>query len=166
MTGNEIHGCIVTDRRVIYVAGSCNTEGGRACRAFISFQIPSDIVPVASIPLRPTVPGRKLPHLVQSSCVPCFCNQLHIPQDRVKCQLLQERRLFHGGSVLIAPQDRRQVKAEPIHPVSRYPVAQAAYDQLLHNGMVTVQCIAAAAEVIVKSFRGQHIIDVIVKALK
>ena len=32
--------------------------------------------------------------------------------------------------------------------------------------MVTVQRIAAAAEVVVKTFRGQHVIDIVVKTLK
>ena len=64
------------------------------------------------------------------------------------------------------PQDAGQVKAEAVYPVVHRPVAQAFQNHLLDNGVIAVEGIAAAAEIIVIAVRRQHIINVIVKALE
>ena len=46
------------------------------------------------------------------------------------------------------------------------PVAQTVQDHISYHGMITVQGIAAAAEIIIFSVRSQHIINVIVKAFE
>ena len=46
------------------------------------------------------------------------------------------------------------------------PIAKAVQDHLLHDGVITVQRISAAAEIIIIAVRRQHIINIIVKSFK
>ena len=46
------------------------------------------------------------------------------------------------------------------------PVTQTLQDHLLHHRVVTVHGIAAAAEIIIKALRRQHIVNIVVKALE
>ena len=56
--------------------------------------------------------------------------------------------------------------AEAVDAVVCHPVAQAVQYQLLYHRMVAVQGVAAAAEVVVFAVRGEHVVDIVVKALK
>ncbi len=56
--------------------------------------------------------------------------------------------------------------SEAVHPVGGHPVAQAVHDHLVDDGVVAVEGVAAAAEVIVPAVRGEQVVDVVVKALK
>ena len=66
----------------------------------------------------------------------------------------------------MSSQDTCQVETETVHTVIDSPVAKAFQDHLSDDRMVTVQCVSAATEVIIISFRGKHIIDLVVKALE
>ena len=46
------------------------------------------------------------------------------------------------------------------------PVTQTLQNHLLHHRVVTVHGIAAAAEIIIKALRRQHIVNIVVKALE
>ncbi len=50
--------------------------------------------------------------------------------------------------------------------VGRHPIPQAVQNHLPHDGMVTVERIPAAAEIVIVPVRGQEIINIIVKAFK
>ncbi len=64
------------------------------------------------------------------------------------------------------PQDAGQVEAEAVDAVAHRPVAQAFQDQLADDGVVAVQGIAAAAEIIVIAIWRQHIVNFVVEALE
>ena len=57
-------------------------------------------------------------------------------------------------------------RTESIHPVADRPIPKALQNQLVNDWMITVQGIAATAEIIIISIRCQHIINLIVKALE
>ena len=50
--------------------------------------------------------------------------------------------------------------------ISRGPVPQTLQDHLMHNRMVAIQGIAAAAEIIIVPIRRKHIVDIIIKPFK
>ena len=67
-------------------------------------------------------------------------------------------------AVLVASEDGSQVEAEAVDVVVGHPVAQALHNHVTHIGVVAVQGIAAATEIIVIALRGQHIIGLVVDA--
>ena len=134
--------------------------------AGISFQETAHVVPVSPVPLSPPLPGRKRADLVEAARVPCLCDQFDITEDGVKGKVAQKRRLIHGHAILVSPEDGSKVKAEPIHSVFNDPIAQTVQDHLLYHRMVTVQGIPAAAEIVIFSLRGKHIINIIVKTFE
>ena len=87
-------------------------------------------------------------------------------EDRVKGQALQQRRLGEGPAVLVPAEDGGQVEPEPVHAVFHHPVAQAVQDEGPHKGMVAVQGVAHAREVVVLSVGREHVVDVVVQALE
>ena len=174
MAGEKIHAGIVPGVIVIVVgietavqvSGAGYTPGSIPGMPEISLQIGTKGIPVAPVPFRPTLAGGEFSHLVQAARVPCLCDQLYIAQHGVGGQKLQERRIVQGRTVLMPPQDAGKVKAEAVDPVAYRPVPQAFQDHLAHDGVVAVQGIAAAAEIIVIPVGRQHIIDLIVEALE
>ena len=174
MAGEEVHAGIVARVIVVVVgieaavevAGAGDAPGGLPGVPVISLQISPQGIPVASVPLRPALAGGELPHLVEPACVPGLRDQLHVPQDRVGGQKLQQRRVVQGRAVLMPPQDAGQVEAEAVDAVAHRPVAQAFQDQLADDGVVAVQGIAAAAEIIVIAARREHIVHLVVEALE
>ena len=139
---------------------------GRAGQRQVAPQVIPHIIPVASVPFRPAVPGREGTHLIESAGVPGLRDQLDIRQNGIAGQLLQHGRILQRRTVLIPSQDRGQVKTEAVHMVGGRPVAQAFQDQLLDHGMGAVDRIAAAAEIIIAAIGGQHVIDIIVKSFQ
>ena len=167
MAVEEIDGSVLLPYIIrVDVRGSGHPVAGRVGQVQIAPQVIPHIVPVAPVPFRPAVPGREGAHLIEPAGIPGFGDQLDIRQDGVTGQLLQHGRVLQGRTVLIPSQDRGQIKAEAVHMVGGRPVAQAFQDQLLDHGMGAVDRIAAAAEIIIAAIGGQHIIDIVVKALQ
>ena len=167
MAGKKINGCIgASFFRRIKIRGSYNTLGGGSSIAVIPFQEAAHIIPVFAVPFRPTVPGGKRTDLIQAACIPGLSDQIHASQDRIIGKAFQKGRVAHRSRILIPPENRSQIEAETVHTVIDDPVSQAVKNQLPDDRVVAVQRIAAAAEVVVKTFRGQHVIDIVVKTLK
>ena len=167
MAGDEIdRGIAAAVHRVIQIRGAGHALGSGARHACIAFQETAHVVPVASIPLCPPLPGREGADLVETASVPGLCDQLDVAQDGIKGKVAQERGLVHGDSVFVAPEDGGEVKAEPVHTVFDDPVAQAVQDHLLDYGMIAVQRIPAPAEIIIVPVRGEHIVDIVVKTFE
>ena len=134
VAGQEIDGRIAAPvdrgRRDLWIRSSAvqrfrpsgdRPSGSSACRPGSGRSIPPSVSRMGM-----SRPGR-------GRGVPGFCDQLDVPEDRVKGQAPEERRLVEGRTVLAATQDGSQVKAEAVHPVIRDPVAQAVQDQVLHH---------------------------------
>ena len=166
MAGNKIHGSVLPVTVRIDIPGTGDAQGGCLGHAPVSLDMAAHVVPVPAVPLRPPVPGRESAHLVKSVCIPGLGYELYIAQNGVKGKGLKQGRLAHGSAVLAASHNGSQVKTEPVNPVGRDPVAQAVDNHLLHNGVIAVHGIAAAAEIVVISLRGQQIIYIVVKSLK
>ena len=71
-----------------------------------------------------------------------------------------------GEPSSLRPRMLARSNRKPATRYSAHPVAQAFHDHLLHQRVIAVQRIAAAAEIIISAIRRQHIINVIVKAFK
>ena len=167
MTGQEIHGRIVSSPfRIIDIPGAGNPACGDLPHTKVSFQEIAHVIPISTVPFRPTAPGGKTAHLIESTRIPRLGDQLHIPQDRVKSQTLQKRRFTHRRTILVPPQDGGKIETKTVYMIGSRPVPQAFQDHLMHNGMVAVQGIAAATEIIVIPVRCQHIVNVIVKSFE
>src|SRR5699024_8577217 len=104
--------------------------------------------------------------LVEPARIPRLSDQFDISENGIKGKASQKRRLVQRRPVLAPAQDGGKVKAESIYPVICYPVAKAVQDQFLDYRMIAVQCISAAAEIIVFSVRCEHVVDIVVKTFK
>ena len=138
MAGNEIHGCVLPVMVRIYISGAGDSQGSRLRHALVPLDMAAHIVPVPAVPLCPAVPGREGPHLIKTVRIPRLGYELDIAQNGVKGKTLKQGRLAHGRAVLVAPHDGGQIKAEPVNPVRRNPIAQAVENHLLDNGMIAV----------------------------
>ena len=87
----------------IQVKRACDAVDRRLCHAIVSFEEAAHIITVSSVPFCPAVPRWEAAHLIKSAGVPCLRNQLHIAKHRIKRKALQQWRLAHRGTVLIAP---------------------------------------------------------------
>ena len=67
-------------------------------------------------------------------------------------------------AVLVASEDGSKVEAEAVDMVVGHPVAQTLHNHVTHIGVVAVQGITAAAEIIVIALRCQHVICLVVDA--
>ena len=177
MAGNEIDGRVVSQissrapalfRRLVRIQIRRSDHSLRRLRRHpdIALQIRPERVPVLSVPLCPSAPGRKTSHLVHAARIPGLRDQLHARQQRIPCQTVQKRRVFHRGAVLIAPKDAGQVESESIDMIVDRPVPQALHDQLLDNRMIAVDGVPAAGKIVVIPIRRQHIVDVVVEPLE
>ena len=131
---------------------------------FVAFQEPADAVAVLPVPFGPTSPRGECAYLVQAAGIPGFGYQLGLAQDGVVGQRFQQRRVGHGGAVLVASQDGRQVEAEAVHVIVRHPVAQALHNHVADVRVVTVQRVATTAEVEVIPVGRQHVVRLVVDA--
>ena len=167
MTGKKINGCIgASFFRRIKIRGSYNTLGGGSSIAVIPFQEAAHIIPVFAVPFRPTVPGGKRTDLIQAACVPGLSDQIHASQDRIIGKAFQKGRVAHRSRILIPTENRSQIEAETVHTVIDDPVSQAVKNQLPDDRVIAVQRISTAAEIVIVALRGQHIIYIVVEALK
>ena len=166
VAGDEVHRGVLPPGGAVDVPGAHHPLRRRLGAALVPLEVAAYVVPVAPVPLRPAVPGREGAHLVEPPGVPRLGDELHVPQDGVKGHGLEQGRLVHGGAVLVAPEYGGQIEPEPVHPVGGDPVAQAVHNHLVDHGVVAVEGVAAAAEVVVPPVRGEQVVDVVVKALE
>ena len=167
VTVQEIHRAgIAHVNAVVQVHRTRDSPARLRCVPEISLQKITDTVTVFPIPLRPAVVRRERSNLIHAACIPGFCNQLDVSEDRIKGKLLQKWRILHRSTVCRSSENARKVKAEPIHMVIGHPVAKTFHNKALYNRVIAVHGIAAAGEVVVLRIRRQHVIDVIVNALK
>ena len=167
MAGQEIHRCAGAPlQRIVHIPGTCDPCDCRPGHAAVAFQEAPHIVPVSAVPLRPSAESRETSHLIKAHRVPGLRNQLHLAQNGVKGNLLQDRRFRHRFAFLVPGQDGSQVKAETVHTIFRHPIAQTVNDKSPGHGMVAIQCVAAPAEIIVMPVRCQDIVHIIVDSLK
>ena len=155
MTGDEVHRGVLPLSGLVDVPGAHDPQSGGLGAARVAFEIAAHIVPVAAVPLRPAVPGGEAAHLVEPAGVPGLGDELHVPQDGVEGHGLEQGGLVHGAAVLVPPQDGGQVEAETADVVGGDPVAQAVDDHLVYDGVVTVQGVATAAEIVVLAAGGE-----------
>ena len=149
MAGDEVHGGVFALPGLVDIPGAHHPEGGGLGAARVPLEVAAHVVPVAAVPLRPAVPGGEAAHLVEPPGVPGLGDELHVPQDGVEGHGLEEGGFVHRAAVLVPAQDRGQVKAEAADMVGGHPVAQAVDDHLVDNGVVAVQGVPAAAEIVV-----------------
>src|ERR1041384_279517 len=85
-------------------------------------------VPIFPVPFRPL--GGEVADLIAAFAeVPRLSNELHLRQDRVLVDDVEERpKLVHG--VQLTSQRARQVEAESVDVHLAHPVAQRIHDQL------------------------------------
>ena len=132
----------------------------------ITLEIAAYVVPVSAVPFCPAVPGRECTDLIESVCVPRFCDQFDVAEDRVKSKRLEKRGITHWSAVFITSEDGGKVKTKTINPVSIYPIAQAVQDHLTYDRMVAVQGISASAEIIIVSVGCQKVVNIIIKTFE
>ena len=167
MAGEEIDRCVgASDFRIVNIRGTGNSAKSCRCVFNLSFQEISHIVPVTSVPLTPSPERRKISHLIETACIPGFCNQFCISKYRIKGKALKKGRMFHGRTIFISPQDGGKIKAKAINPVGSHPIPEAALDHLLYNRVITVHGISAPAEIVIAAFRSEHVINIVVKSFE
>ncbi len=152
--------------RVVQVGRPHDAADRRLRQPAVALEEGAQVVAVFAVPFRPAVPGRERADLVQPARVPGLRDQLDVAEDGVERQALQQRGLVHRRAVLVPPQDRGQVEPETVHAVVDHPVAQAVQDHLLHDGMVAVERIATAAEIVIAPVGREHVVNVVVKAFE
>ena len=155
VAGDEVHRGVGAALTAVHILRAHQTQGGRLGAALAALEVAAQVVPVAAVPLRPPVPGGEGAHLVEPPGVPGLGDELHVPQNGVEGQGLEQGRGPHGGAVLTAAQDGGQIEPEAVHAVGGDPVAQAVQNHLTDHRVVAVHGIAAAGEVIVASEIGR-----------
>ena len=166
MAGDKVHRGVVPPLIAVDVRGAGQPQGGPLGEALVPLEVAADIVPIAAIPLRPPIPGGEGAHLIQPARVPGLGDELHVAQNGVEGQGLEQGGIAHGGTVLAAAQDGGQIEAEAVDAVGGHPVAQAVQNHLPDDGVVAVHGVAAAGEVVILPVGGEQIVDVVVKALE
>ena len=166
MAGNEVDGGVFPALGGVHILRTDQPHGGGLSQPPVPLQVPAHVVPIAAVPLRPAVPGGERTHLIQSAGVPGLGNELYVSQNGVERQRLEQRRLFHGTAVLVPAQDGRKVEPEAVHPVVGHPIAQTVQNHLVDNGVVAVEGVAAAAEIVIIPLRGEQVVNIVVKALE
>ena len=151
---------------VIYVRRAGDTIRCRLKKRQISLEEIPHIISIFSVPFGPPVPCGKCSYLIQPSGVPGFGDEFDICKNRIKCQILQKRRIIHRRPVLISSENARKVEAESVYVICHGPVAERVEDHLLHDRMVAVQGVSAAAEIVVFSIRRKNVVDIVVKTFE
>ncbi len=102
-------------------------------------------VAILAVPLRPQ--RREITDLVTALAdIPRLGNQLHLADDRILLDEIEERREpIH--LVQLARERRREIEAESVDVHLADPVAQAVHDELQHVGMPHVHRVARAGVV-------------------
>ena len=70
------------------------------------------------------------------------------------------------SSVLVASENGSKVEPKPVNTVFDHPVTKAVQDHILHYGMITVERISAATEIIIMSIGSKHVVNLVVKAFE
>ena len=109
-----------------------------------------------------------MPDLVQPGGVPGLGDHLGIGQLVIQFDLPHHRRMRAGHPVLTARQDGPFIEAEAIHVGFPHPVAQTFDDELLGDGVVAVEGIAAAGEVhvILQVPGNQEVVSAVIDAFE
>ena len=87
-------------------------------------------------------------------------------QKLVTGKLTQQRRILHRSTMFITAQNRSQIKTEPVHTVFCHPITKAFHDKLRHYRMITVHNVTTTTKVVIKTFRCQHIVNIIIDSLE
>jgi len=111
-------------------------------------------VAVLAVPLRPQ--RGEVAHLVAALAdVPRLGDQLHLRDDRVLLDQVEERRQ-PVDVVQLARQGRRQVEPEAVDVHVEHPVAERVHDELQHVRVAHVEAVAGAGVVHVVLRRVRH----------
>jgi hypothetical protein len=104
------------------------------------------VVAKSTVPFFPAI-ADKAADLVETRCIPGFCNQLDVGQNRVRFDVPEDGGVLQRAAVRVAGQDRGEVEAETIHVHLADPVAETVEDQSPAYGFIGVQRVAAPAVV-------------------
>ena len=120
---------------LVEVGAAGQPVGEHAEHARVAQPEAPDVVAVPPVPLRPRFLGEG-PHLVGARRVPRLGDQLHVAQDRILGDPLQQRRVLQQPSGPLAAQDRREVETEPVDVHLDDPVPQAIEDDVADHRMI------------------------------
>ncbi len=105
-------------------------------------------VAILPVPLRPQT--WEIAYLIAALAdIPRFCDQLHLADDRVLLNQIEER-AQPVDVVELAGKRGGQVEPETVHVHLEHPVAQRVHDQLQGVRMPGVEAVAGAREVLVE----------------
>ena len=90
VAGEEVHRGVPAGGRVIDVPGAGEAQGGGLGHSPVPLEVAAHVVPVAAVPLGQPVPGGEGAHLIEPAGVPGFGDELHIAQDGVEGQGLEQ----------------------------------------------------------------------------
>mmetsp|Transcript_89384 Transcript_89384/g.208087 ORF Transcript_89384/g.208087 Transcript_89384/m.208087 type:complete len:271 (-) Transcript_89384:664-1476(-) len=136
---------------LVQVRTAADSSGKVALHVRVSLDEAPGYVAELSVPLRQarrTAAG-ELAHQVpiRPRAVPRLDDELHVLQERILHQPVDERRLVQDLAVIPAHQRSCEVEAEAIHAHFQRPVAQALADPLCTEGVIGVHRVAAAGVV-------------------
>ena len=117
------------------------------CLSAVAFDEAADIVAVAAIPLGPLVADKGAQLVLLH--IPCLGDNLGRCQRRVGLNGPQDRWVGYRFAILIAREHRGQVETEAVDMHFAHPVAQAIQDHAAHDGVVGIQGIACAGEIVI-----------------
>src|SRR5512143_1843746 len=128
MATDEMNALLRIPRLMPIYVGTAQESGCKSLsRTAVAAEKSSHVIPKPAVPLSPAV-ADEASHLVKPSRVPCLGDQLDAGQDRVRVDIPEDRRGFHGLACLVTRQDRGEVEAEAVHVHLFDPVAEAVED--------------------------------------
>src|SRR5205823_3850532 len=118
-------------------------EGFFLAVSLVAFNEAAHDIAETPIPLSPAVAG-EVAHLVETGGIPGLGDDFGISQDLRQFNLPDDRGIGHGRAVLVAAQNDGFIEAEAIDVHFCHPELQCIYDELLADGMIAVEGVAAS----------------------
>ena len=143
--------------RAVQVGAAEQAVGQPRDGAVVAAHEGTHVVAEVAVPLLPAV-ADEVADLVQAGGVPRLGDQLGAGEHGVGLDVPQHRRVGQRVALLVAREDRREVEAETVDVHHLDPVVQAVEDQPAHDGVVGVERVAAAGEVLVAALGVEHVV--------
>ena len=159
-TGNSTAG-------LVEIGAAREARSDRSHNPRLAFHEAADVVAEMAVPLGPAVAG-EMADLVQAGSVPGFRDHLRIGKIVVELDLPDHRGMRRGQAIFAARENGAFVEAEAIHVGFANPVLQAFHDELLADGVIAVESVAAPREihVILQVPGHQEVVSLVVQALE
>ena len=165
MTGDEVDAAFgALARAPVEIGAATDAAGEEPDHSFVTAPETAYLVAISSVPLCPTA-LREAANLIRAPCIPCLGDDLHLSQDWVLGDALEQRGVKRQVTFFVPAQDGGQIEAETIHVHLHHPVAKRGQDEVSDHRVIRIDAVPGPSVVPIEApVLLKHIEDGIVQA--